>query len=215
MFVLRIVVGGLFAAHGAQKLFGSFGGHGIAGTGQFFESLGLKPGERHARFAGLGEFGGGLLLILGLLTPLGAAAIIGVMTVAVLTVHASKGWQNTEGGYEYNVVLAAAAFALAGAGPGGWSIDHGLGLDLAGAGWAIAALAAGVLGGMGALISARGAERRPKAQPAPRTVASPVPEPAEPRFSRDEEPAGPVRAREPLPPREPARPREPFDLDPS
>jgi putative oxidoreductase len=210
MFVLRIVVGGLFAAHGAQKLFGSFGGHGIAGTGQFFESLGLKPGERHARFAGLGEFGGGVLLILGFLTPLGAAAIIGVMTVAVLTVHAPKGWQNTEGGYEYNVVLAAAAFALAGAGPGGWSIDHALGFDTGGAGWALAALGAGILGGMGALLSARGSGRRPQAQPAPRTVASPVPEPAEPRFARDEEP---VRPREPQPPREPARSRDPFDLD--
>jgi putative oxidoreductase len=208
MFVLRIIVGGLFAAHGAQKLFGSFGGHGIAGTGQFFESLGLKPGERHARLAGLGEFGGGLLLVLGLLTPLGAAAIIGVMTVAVLTVHAPKGWQNTEGGYEYNAVLAAVAFALAAAGPGGWSVDHALGLDSGGVGWAFAALAAGVLGGMGALISARGAGRRPEAQPAPRTVASPVPEPAEQRFSR--EPAAP---REPVTPREPAAPREPFDLD--
>jgi putative oxidoreductase len=206
MFVLRIIVGGLFAAHGAQKLFGSFGGHGIAGTGQFFESLGLKPGERHARFAGLGEFGGGLLLVLGLLTPLGAAAIIGVMTVAVLTVHAPKGWQNTEGGYEYNAVLAAVAFALAAAGPGGWSVDHALGLDSGGVGWAFAALAAGVLGGMGALISARGAGRRPEAQP--RTVASPVPEPAEQRFAR--EPAAP---REPVTPREPAAPREPFDLD--
>src|ERR1043165_987838 len=124
LFVLRIVVGGLFAAHGAQKLFGALGGHGIAGTGQFFEQLGLKPGERHARLAGVGEFGGGLLLVLGFLTPLGAAAIIGT-----LTVHGPKGWQNTEGGYEYNVVLATAAFALAAAGPGAWSIDHGLGLD--------------------------------------------------------------------------------------
>src|SRR3954469_7126753 len=181
LFVLRIVVGGLFAAHGAQKLFGSFGGHGIAGTGQFFEGLGLRPGERHARAAGLGEFGGGLLLVLGFLTPLGAAAIIGVMTVAILTVHGPKGWQNTEGGYEYNAVLAAVAFALAAAGPGGWSVDHALGLDSGGVGWGFAALAAGVLGGMGALIWARGAGRAPEAQP--RTVASPVPEPAEQRFA--------------------------------
>jgi|SRR5215211_2712492 len=193
LFALRIVVGGLFAAHGAQKLFGSFGGHGLAGTGQFFEQLGLRPGERHARLAGLGEFGGGLLLVLGLLTPLGAAAIIGVMTVAVLTVHAPKGWQNTDGGYEYNAVLAAVAFALACAGPGAWSIDDAFGLDSGGVGWGFLALAAGILGGMGALISARGAGRRPAAEPA-RTVASPVPEPAEPRFERE-----PVR--------------EPFDLD--
>src|SRR3954469_2032260 len=141
LFVLRVVVGGLFAAHGAQKLFGAFGGHGIAGTGQFFENLGLRPGERHARLAGLGEFGGGLLLVFGLLTPLGAAAIIGVMTVAILTVHGTKGWQNTEGGYEYNLVLATAAFALAAAGPGAWSLDNAFGLDMSGAGWGIAALA--------------------------------------------------------------------------
>ena len=91
LFALRIVAGLLMAGHGAQKLFGSFGGHGIAGTGQFFESLGLRPGQRHARLAGLSEFGGGLLLVLGLLTPLGAAAVIGVMTVAILTVHLPKG----------------------------------------------------------------------------------------------------------------------------
>ena len=187
LFVLRIVVGGLFAAHGAQKLFGSFGGHGIAGTGQFFEQLGLKPGERHARLAGVGEFGGGLLLVLGLLTPLGAAAIIGTMTVAILTVHGPKGWQNTEGGYEYNVVLAAAAFALAAAGAGAWSVDHALGLDW-GAGWGFVALAAGILGGMGALISARGAAREPLATQA--TTAQPA---GEPRFSRDP-------AREPVEP---------------
>jgi putative oxidoreductase len=195
LFVLRIVVGGLFAAHGAQKLFGSFGGHGIAGTGQFFEQLGLKPGERHARLAGVGEFGGGLLLVLGFLTPLGAAAIIGTMTVAILTVHGPKGWQNTEGGYEYNVVLATAAFALAAAGPGAWSIDHGLGLDW-GAGWGFVALAAGILGGMGALISARGAGREPVATQA--TMAQPA---GEPRFSRDP-------AREPV---EPVEPVEPLD----
>jgi putative oxidoreductase len=187
LFVLRIVVGGLFAAHGAQKLFGALGGHGIAGTGQFFESLGLRPGPRHARLAGLGEFGGGLLLVLGLLTPIGAAAIIGVMTVAVLTVHGPKGWQNTEGGYEYNAVLAAVAFALAAAGPGAWSIDDALGLDW-GAGWGFVALAAGILGGMGALISARGAAREPVA------TAQPA---GEPRFSRD--PARePVERVEPL-----------------
>jgi putative oxidoreductase len=202
LFVLRIVVGGLFAAHGAQKLFGSFGGHGIAGTGQFFEGLGLRPGERHARLAGLGEFGGGLLLIFGLLTPLGAAALIGVMTVAILTVHAPKGWQATEGGYEYNVVLAAVAFALAAAGPGAWSIDHAIGFD-GGVAWGFLALAAGVLGGMGALISARGAGRRPQAQPAAATVQQPA---AEPRFDRDEQPV--VRERETV-----SGDSEPFDLD--
>ena len=176
LFVLRIVVGGLFAAHGAQKLFGSFGGHGIAGTGQFFESLGLRPGERHARLAGLGEFGGGLLLVLGLLTPLGAAAIIGVMVVAVLTVHGPKGWQITEGGYEYN---ARAGGRGVRARCGGCRRVVGRSRDRARRRRRLgdsSALAAGVLGGMGALISARGAGRRQQtqAQPVARPVASPV-----------------------------------------
>jgi putative oxidoreductase len=196
LFALRIVAGLLMAGHGAQKLFGSFGGHGIAGTGQFFESLGLRPGQRHARLAGLSEFGGGLLLVLGLLTPLGAAAVIGVMTVAILTVHLPKGPWATEGGYEYNVVLIAIAFALGCAGPGGWSVDHALGLDTGGIGWGLAALGAGVLGGIGMLIAARGGGRgQPAAaQPAARPVASPVPEPAttvDERFAREP-------AREPL-----------------
>lgn len=191
LFVLRIVVGGLFAAHGAQKLFGALGGHGIAGTGQFFEQIGLKPGERHARAAGLAEFGGGLLLILGFLTPLGAAAIIGTMTVAILAVHAPKGWENTSGGYEYNIVLGAVAFALAAAGPGAWSIDHAIGLDWA-AGWGFVALAAGILGGVGALISARGQQQRPAPQPT--AAQQPV---GEQRFSRDpaQEPAEPLDRR--------------------
>jgi putative oxidoreductase len=204
LFALRIVVGLLMAGHGAQKLFGSFGGHGIAGTGQFFESLGLRPGQRHARLAGLSELGGGLLLVLGFLTPLGAAAIIGVMTVAILTVHLPKGPWVTEGGYEYNAVLIAIAFALGCAGPGGWSIDHGLGLNAGGVGWGLAALGAGVLGGMGMLIAARGggaAERR-REPAAARTVPSPVPEPAasDARFTRDP-------ATQPM--REPAR--DPLD----
>src|SRR4051812_37901080 len=181
---LRAVVGLLMAGHGSQKLFGSFGGHGLAGTGGFFESLGLRPGRRHARLAGLAELGGGLLLLFGLLTPLGAAALIGVMTVAILIVHGSKGPWVTDGGYEYNLVLIAVAFALAAGGPGAWSLDHALGLNSGGEGWGLAALAAGILGGIGALLSARGAGRsQPPAPPEParpRPVADP-----EPRFTRD------------------------------
>lgn len=176
LFIVRAVVGLLLAGHGAQKLFGSFGGHGIAGTGQFFESLGLRPGRRNALAAGASELGGGLLLALGLLTPLGSAAIIGVMVVAILSVHLPKGPWATEGGYEYNLVLIAVAFAVAAAGPGGWSIDRALGLDTGGEGWGLAALGAGVLGGLAALLSARSG--RPQA---------PVAE--EPRFQREPVPA--------------------------
>jgi putative oxidoreductase len=157
LFALRAVVGLLFVGHGAQKLFGSFGGHGIAGTAQFFEGLGLRPGRRNATAAGVAEFGGGLLLVLGLLTPFAAAAIIAVMAVAILTVHGPKGLWVTEGGYEYNAVIIAVCFALAGAGPGSFSLDNAFGLRIAGTGWALGALAAGILGGIGALLSARGA----------------------------------------------------------
>ena len=159
LLVLRIVVGGLFVGHGAQKLFGAFGGHGLAGTAGFFEQIGLRPGMLHARAAGGAELIGGALLILGLITPFAAAALIATMVAAIITVHYAKGVWSTQGGYEYNLVLIAAAFALAGAGPGAWSLDHALGLHLTGTGWALLALAAGILGGLGAVLSGRGASR--------------------------------------------------------
>src|SRR5207244_1661249 len=87
LLVLRLVVGLTFAAHGAQKLFGAFGGPGLDGTGALFERLGLCPGKLHARLAATAEVAGGLLVALGLLAPFGAAALIGTMTAAVLTVH--------------------------------------------------------------------------------------------------------------------------------
>jgi putative oxidoreductase len=155
LLVLRVVVGLLFVGHGTQKLFGWCGGHGLAGTGGFFESLGLRPGRVHAFAGGLGEAGGGLLLALGLLTPIGAAAIIGVMTVAIIVVHLSKGVWVTNGGFEYNLVLMSVAFALAGVGPGSWSLDNALGIDWASTGWALAALGAGVLGGLLAIAQGR------------------------------------------------------------
>jgi putative oxidoreductase len=155
LFALRLVVGLGFAAHGAQKLFGLFGGQGLAGTAGFFDKVGLKPGAFHARAAGTAEFGAGILLALGFLTPFAAAALIAVMTAAVITVHWQNGFFSTENGYEYNLVLATAAFALAGAGAGGWSLDAAIGADLSGTGWALAALLAGVAGGAGAVLAGR------------------------------------------------------------
>jgi putative oxidoreductase len=146
LLVLRVIVGVLFVGHGAQKLWGWFGGHGIAGTGGFFEALGLRPGRMHASAAGVAEVAGGALLALGLLTPLAGAMLTAVMVMAIWTVHASKGVWATGGGYEYNLVLLAVAFALAGVGPGSWSLDHALGISDAGAGWALGELAAGVAG---------------------------------------------------------------------
>jgi putative oxidoreductase len=152
---LRLAVGLGFAAHGTQKLFGWFGGHGIDGTAGFFEQIGLRPGKVHAWTAGATEFFGGLLIALGLITPIAAAGLIAVMTAAVLTVHLKNGFFVTNQGYEYNLVLAAAVFALAGIGAGQWSLDNALSIDLTGTGWALAALGAGVLGGIGAVLSGR------------------------------------------------------------
>jgi putative oxidoreductase len=157
LLALQVVVGLSFAAHGAQKLFGAFGGSGIEGTAASFDQIGLRPGKLHATAAGSAEFFGGLLIAVGLFTPFAAAALIGVMTAATITAHLPKGFFNSDGGYEFNLVLIVALFALAGAGPGGWSLDHGLGLDLVGTGWALAALGAGVLGGLGAVLSGRAA----------------------------------------------------------
>jgi len=95
LLVLRAVVGLLFAGHGAQKLFGVFGGGGLEGTAGMFDNIGLRPGSVHARAAGSAEFMGGLLLAVGLFTPFAAAAVIAIMTVAVVTVHAPNGIWNT------------------------------------------------------------------------------------------------------------------------
>lgn len=163
LLVLRIVVGLFFAGHGAQKLFGAFGGSGPARTGQFFESLGLRPGRRHATVAGTAELAGGALLVLGLLTPFASAALIGVMAVAIITVHGPKGPWVSDGGYEFNAVMIAVAFALAGAGPGNWSLDNLIDWDITGTASALVALAAGVLGGLGALLSGRAGSTAPAA----------------------------------------------------
>src|SRR5947209_13122296 len=122
--LLRTIVGALFVGHGTQKLFGWCGGHGPDGTGQFFESLGLRPGRKHAMAAGAAEAGGGALITLGLLTPAAAAAIIGTMFTAIRTVHIKNGPWATNGGYEYNLALIAAMVALADLGPGHISLDH-------------------------------------------------------------------------------------------
>jgi putative oxidoreductase len=152
---LRLVIGLGFVAHGAQKLFGAFGGHGIEGTAGFFEQIGLRPGKLHAWAAGSAEFFGGLLIALGLVTPFAAAALIAVMTAAVLTVHLRNGFFVANGGYEYNLALAGALFALAGIGAGDWSLDSALGFDLAGSAWALGALGTGFLGGLSAVLSGR------------------------------------------------------------
>ncbi len=155
LLVLRTVVGLLFAGHGAQKLFGAFGGSGVEGTAGFFEGLGLRPSRAQAVGSGLAELGGGLLFAVGLLTPLAAALIAAVMTAAVVSVHARNGIWSKDGGFEYNLVLVAAAFAVTAVGPGSWSLDAVLDLDASGVGWALAGLGAGLLGGLGAVAVGR------------------------------------------------------------
>src|SRR5215218_2583203 len=134
----RATIGAVFFAHGAQKLFGWFGGPGPEGSAKGFDAMGLRPGKRNALIAGASEAGGGVLLATGFLTPLGSAATIGVMSEAIRSVHRPKGFFNTEGGYEYNLTLIAAAVALADLGPGPVSLDRALGTERSGPLWALA-----------------------------------------------------------------------------
>jgi putative oxidoreductase len=151
LLVLRVVVGALFIGHGSQKLFGSFGGHGIEGTGQFLAQLGYRPGHRHALLAGMAEFAGGLLLAVGLFTPLAAAIVIGVMVNAIGSVHGKNGPWMQSGGYEYHLVLIASMFVVAATGPGVASIDHAIGLDLHGTVSGLGALVLGLATGAAVL----------------------------------------------------------------
>ena len=128
LLVLRLVLGVIFIGHGAQKLFGSFGGPGLKGTAGFFEQLGLKPPYLMAVLAGLAEVVGGILVILGFLTPLATLALIVVMIVAVLTVHLKNGFFVTNGGYEFNLALAGMALTLLIVGAGAYSLDSALGI---------------------------------------------------------------------------------------
>jgi putative oxidoreductase len=123
LLVARMVLGLLMAAHGAQKLFGWFGGYGLAGTGGFFEQLGFRPGRFFAATAGTTEVVGGLLVASGLLGPLGPALIISVMVVAMATVHWQHGLFAQNNGIETPLLYAVGAMALALVGPGAYSLD--------------------------------------------------------------------------------------------
>lgn len=123
LLIIRLVIGILFIGHGAQKLFGWFGGYGLKGTGGWFDSIGMKPGVTMALFAGLAELIGGILLAAGLLTPLAALMIAGTMLMAIMKVHAPNGLWSTSNGYEYNLTLIAVTVGLALIGPGKYAID--------------------------------------------------------------------------------------------
>ncbi|MED1469949.1 DoxX family protein [Bacillus salipaludis] len=123
LLIIRLVVGILFIGHGAQKLFGWFGGYGLKGTGGWFESVGVKPGVTMALFAGLAELIGGILFALGLLTPLAGIIIAGTMVMAIVKVHGPNGVWATSNGYEYNLTLIAVTIGIALVGPGHYALD--------------------------------------------------------------------------------------------
>jgi putative oxidoreductase len=149
LLVARLVLGLLMAAHGAQKLFGWFGGHGLAGVSGFFESLGFRPGRLFAAAASVGEVGSGLLVASGSLGPVGPALMLSVMIVAAVSVHWRNGVFAMSNGIEVPLLYATGAVALALTGPGRYSVDGLLGLASL---WTptvtVVALLVGIVGGI-------------------------------------------------------------------
>jgi putative oxidoreductase len=123
LLIVRLIVGLAFAAHGAQKLFGWFGGYGPKGTGGWFDSIGIKPGVLAAVAVGIVEFFGGILFAAGLFTVVVAMLLAATMVVAIVKVHAKNGFWNTSNGYEFNLVLIAIFIAVALIGAGSYSLD--------------------------------------------------------------------------------------------
>jgi putative oxidoreductase len=160
--LLRLTIGGTFFVHGTQKLFGWFGGYGPDGTGQFFDSLGLRPGRRNAIAAGATETSGGILIAVGLATPLAAAGLSAVMITALRTAVWNEGFKPATG--EFEVLLAAAALALTETGPGKPSLDSARGRERSGTAWTLAALGAGAAGS--AMAIAMGRRQPPATVPA-------------------------------------------------
>ena len=152
LLVLRLAVGSVMLAHGWNHV---FGGGKIAGTGRWFESLGMRPGWLHAWTASLTELGAGVLLLLGLLTPLAGAAVVGVMLVAWITNHRKNGFFifRPGEGWEYVMTLTAAGLFFCGAGGGRIAIDHALSIDDFGWPTALGCAAVGVGGAVALLVT--------------------------------------------------------------
>jgi len=128
LLALRLMLGAVFLAHGAQKAFGAFGGPGFEGAAGFIGSMGFRPARFWTALAVGGELAAGFLFLLGLLTPLAGLLVLATMAVAIAKVHGPKGFFVQDGGYEYNLVLIVTALAVAAIGPGRFSLDYVLGL---------------------------------------------------------------------------------------
>ena len=149
LLILRVVSGLTVAAHGAQKLFGWFGGPGIGGFHGMLDSVGVRPARPWAYVAALAEFAGGLGVALGLLTPIAALAVCGSMLVAIAMVHLPKGFFNSKGGLEFPLLVLAVMVAISLIGPGAVSIDTLIHFSISMAAWTIVA----VLVLIGALVA--------------------------------------------------------------
>lgn len=162
LLLLRAGAGGVLAAHGAQKLFGWFGGGGLEGTGQFMESVGYVPGKANATVAGLTEVGSGVLLALGLATPAAGAAAAGAMAGAAV-VHQPNGFFAQDGGYEHPAYLGLTATGLGITGPGRLSLDHAFG-HVFNRGWMVPAALAATGVATGLVVGARNKRVRQEEQ---------------------------------------------------
>jgi len=165
LLALRAVVGGVLFAHGAQKLFGWFGGGGPEGTAAAMEHMGFEPGRQNALAAGLGEAGGGALLVVGLATPAAGSIVAGTMAGAS-AVHFPSGFFAHGGGYEYPAVLGACGLALGIAGAGRYSLDHALGHGLDRPSLGVLAFMGSALGAVTVLTKRQDEVRRREARAA-------------------------------------------------
>lgn len=151
LLVIRVAIGVLVLGHGLQKLTGWFGGPGLAGWSHMLEEMGYRRPRALAWLHAAAESLGGLLLAVGLLTPLAVAAVVGVMLNAIVVAHGRNGLWVQDGGYEYPLALALVAAGVAVAGPGAWSVDAWAALPTS-AGWGVAGIVAGLVVGLAVLV---------------------------------------------------------------